>query len=309
MARSRRRTGDETHERLLNWTKDQKASERLAAHILKADGYISVDPVHPLGGPDQRMDIICIRDNRRWIGASYFPRGQKPYREVKRKFLGDLEGGVKNKVCGIAFVTNQKITLSNRVALGSLAAEKNIESDLYHLDRITQILNNPTCYGIRLEYLDIDMEKEEQLAFFAHIGQIVEGLGKRLDTFIKQNTGSTNRRIPLQEIREFRDILNSISGMYLHPFCFSTGGMDGIYNAPQARIQDLRVPLAELREFTDILSRITGNQRLDQSTIYVGSRISNLHVPLKEIRECEERCNRIVEKLRAVKALSSSIKA
>ena len=50
---NRRRTdGDETWTRLLSWTKGQKPSERLASHILRADGYKSIDPSHPLGGQD-----------------------------------------------------------------------------------------------------------------------------------------------------------------------------------------------------------------------------------------------------------------
>jgi len=47
---NRRRTdGDETWNRLLSWTKGQKPSERLASHILRTDGYKSIDPSHPLG--------------------------------------------------------------------------------------------------------------------------------------------------------------------------------------------------------------------------------------------------------------------
>ena len=39
----RRTGGDETWNRLLTWTKGQKSSERLAAHILRAEGFKSVD--------------------------------------------------------------------------------------------------------------------------------------------------------------------------------------------------------------------------------------------------------------------------
>ena len=38
--------------------------------------------------------------------------------------------------------------------------------DLFHLERMASILDSPQCYGIRLEFLDIEMTKEEQLAFF-----------------------------------------------------------------------------------------------------------------------------------------------
>ena len=46
---ARRQTeGAETWRRLLNWDRGQTASERLAAHILRFEGYASIDPSHPL---------------------------------------------------------------------------------------------------------------------------------------------------------------------------------------------------------------------------------------------------------------------
>ncbi|MDP2808467.1 MAG: hypothetical protein Q8O74_10075 [bacterium] len=92
----RRSDGDETWSRLLNWTKGQKASERLSAHIIRADGFKSVDPSHPLGGKDGLKDMVAIKDNITWIGAAYFPRGQKSYQEVTSKFRNDLKGIIKN---------------------------------------------------------------------------------------------------------------------------------------------------------------------------------------------------------------------
>lgn len=40
---------------------------------------------------------------------------------------------------------------------------------IYHLERIANILNMLKMYGIRLEYLEIEMTKEEQLAYFSYI--------------------------------------------------------------------------------------------------------------------------------------------
>jgi len=51
-----------------------------------------------------------------------------------------------------------------------------VELDLIHLERLSLILNSPPCYGIRLEFLDIEMTKEEQLAFLAARDVALAGL-------------------------------------------------------------------------------------------------------------------------------------
>lgn len=172
---SRRQTeGRETWHKLIDWDRGQSAAERLSAHILRIEGYKSIDPSHPLGGPDGLKDIVCIRDDKRWIGASYFPRGQKSYSDIESKLLQDLEGVNNNQAEGIAFVTNQELTLGEREQLINKANP--IQLDLYHLERIASILDFPICYGIRLEYLDIEMTKEEQVAFMNAWGEANEQL-------------------------------------------------------------------------------------------------------------------------------------
>lgn len=167
---TRRQTeGKETWSRLLDWDRGQAPSERLAAQILRIEGYESIDPSHPLGGPDGLKDIICIKDKARFVGASFFPRGKQRFSRIKKKYTDDLEGIAKNNANGIAFVTNQELTLSEREELKEEAGTGGIEVDLFHLERIASILNSPTCYGIRLEYLDIEMTKEEHLAYMANI--------------------------------------------------------------------------------------------------------------------------------------------
>ena len=81
---------DETWRRLREWTNGQAPSERLAAQLLLFDGYLGVDPSHPLGGPDGGKDILCTRDGFRCLAAVYFSRGQQEFREIKNKFRGDF---------------------------------------------------------------------------------------------------------------------------------------------------------------------------------------------------------------------------
>ena len=181
----RRLSGDETWNRLLNWTKGQK-SERLAAHILSSEGYKSIDPSHPLGGKDGLKDIISMKDNLQWIGAAYFPRGQKTFPEIKKKFVGDVKGIKMNKVSGLAFVTNQELTLNERKELKTIGKPHTIE--IFHLERVTHILDTAKNYGVRLEFLDIELSKEEQLSYFASRDNKMIGLSDKLEHLMMDYT-------------------------------------------------------------------------------------------------------------------------
>jgi len=163
----RRNEGRGTITELVNWDRGQTASERLAGKILEMEGFENVDPSHPVGGPDGGKDFICEFHGSKWIGAVYFPYGDKNFFEVKKKFLNDLDGVSKNYAKGIAFITNQELSISQRKELENLAGE--YDSRIYHLERIANLLDSPKMYGVRLEFLDIDMTKEEQLSFFNYM--------------------------------------------------------------------------------------------------------------------------------------------
>ena len=157
--------GRETFNRLLNWDRGQAPSERLAAIILSKEGFNGVDPSHPLGGKDGLKDMTLSSDGKRWIGAVYFPRGQQSFPDIKKKFAHDLDGMKANNAEGLAFVTNQELRLGERKILTELMPEVDVQ--IYHLERIASLLNTPSFYGIRMEFLDIEMSKEEQLSFYA----------------------------------------------------------------------------------------------------------------------------------------------
>ncbi|RFP61330.1 MAG: hypothetical protein BJG00_005480 [Limnothrix sp. CACIAM 69d] len=131
---------DETWHRLREWTNGQARSERLAAQILIHEGYTGLDPSHPLGGKDCKKDALCKKDSQTWVMAVYFPRGQKSFTEIRRKFLNDLIGVKADQADGLAFVTNQELSLSERKELKSI---QDTAIDLFHLERITAILDNP----------------------------------------------------------------------------------------------------------------------------------------------------------------------
>lgn len=151
MARSRY---DETWHRLREWTKGQTQSERLAAQILVHEGFQDLDPSHPLGGKDGGKDAVANKDGMRFVMAVYFPRGQSGLQNIEAKFRADLGGVLRSGAKGIAFVTNQELTLAEREILKSLAAPVSVE--LFHLERITTILDTPAMAKTREQFLDIE---------------------------------------------------------------------------------------------------------------------------------------------------------
>ena len=136
------------------WTNGQAPSERLAAQILLSDGFIELDPSHPLGGKDNGKDGLCFKHGQQWIMAVHFPRGQQEFGTIKSKFRGDLTGVARNGASAMAFVTNQELRLAERKELQELAAP--IDVQIYHLERLTTILDSPKMSKVRHQFLGIE---------------------------------------------------------------------------------------------------------------------------------------------------------
>jgi hypothetical protein len=84
--------------------------------------------------------------------AVYFPRGQQSFGAIRKKLLDDHKGVAANDAAGLVFVTNQELSLSERRTL-SAAATTPVE--IYHLERVTAILDQPALYGVRAQFLGI----------------------------------------------------------------------------------------------------------------------------------------------------------
>jgi hypothetical protein len=164
MEHERRTGGRETWNRLREWDKGQSESERLAARLLPNEGFCAVDPSHPLGGRDGGKDVACKRDGKSWIVAAYFPRGQQLDSAIRTKFGEDAKKVSHLKADGIVFFTNQELPLSLRAELEDSVAP--LACDIYHLERIASCLDTPKGYGLRLEFLSMQMTKEEQVSYF-----------------------------------------------------------------------------------------------------------------------------------------------
>jgi hypothetical protein len=180
----RRSGGRETWHSLLEWDKGQPESERLAARLLPFDGYEHIDPSHPLGGRDGGRDILCSKDGKKVAVAVYFPRGQKKFREIKDKFKSDLAGATAQDAEGFVFFTNQELSLGQRAELENLA--ESLTPDIYHLERIASSLDTPRGYGLRLEFLSIEMTKEEQVSFFNDRDQVLYEIRDSITSLVKK---------------------------------------------------------------------------------------------------------------------------
>lgn len=173
---------DETWHRLREWTASQAASERLAAQILLSEGFKNLEPSHPLGGKDGKIDALCDKNGKIWIMAVYFPRGQKDFKLIQKKFKTDILGTSLSKVQAFAFVTNQELSLTERKILKEHAT---IELELYHLEKITTILDQPIMAGVRKQFLGIDFTENR----LSEINNDISKLQQRIESV--QTGGNT----------------------------------------------------------------------------------------------------------------------
>ena len=87
------------------------------------------------------------------------------------------------------------MTLGERTELQKIAG--NVPVDLYHLERISSLLDTPINYGIRFEFLQIRMTDEEIIAFYsqrdkdhlAQLAEVTEALNTATQEIINHQTG------------------------------------------------------------------------------------------------------------------------
>lgn len=139
-------------------------AERLCAGILRLGGYTDIDPQAPLGGGDGKKDLIVRRSGKKYIAAVYFPTTLSTVAEITRKYKSDLLGVAKNAADGFVFLVNQHLTVGQRRDLLALGNPQTDE--IFNVERMRAVLDDPRGYGLRWEFLRITMSPEEQVAFF-----------------------------------------------------------------------------------------------------------------------------------------------
>ena len=78
---------------------------------------------------------------------------KRSFSKVRRKFRKDHQGTVSHDIGGLVFVTNQELTLSQRAELCNSVPTA---VELYDLERVTTLLDQPAMYGVSSQFLGID---------------------------------------------------------------------------------------------------------------------------------------------------------
>jgi hypothetical protein len=91
----------------------------------------------------------------------YFPRGQQTLTTIKNKFIDDFQKIELQQppIDRFLFITNQELRLAEREALREQAED--IEVELYHLERITAILDSPEMRDLRRQFLGIEDDSNQ----------------------------------------------------------------------------------------------------------------------------------------------------
>lgn len=203
---------NETWHRLRDWDGGQTKSEMLAWQVIAADGYTRIDPSHPRGGPDGGKDAVCERDGERWVMAVFFPDGKLTPAKIKNKLAQDMKGAKANHAVGIAFVTNQEVLLADREAWEQL--DPDLSVDIFHLERITRILNEPQYAQTREEFLDIVAGPPPMLVKasvdgtahrFTNDQEVFEVLVQLEETRIRRRSEKAHARVKAEEEQRRRE--------------------------------------------------------------------------------------------------------
>jgi hypothetical protein len=111
-----------------------------------------------------------------------------------------LKGVKTNNADALAFVTNQELRLAERQRLHELA--ENISVELFHLERITAILDKPEMYSIRKQFLGIDFKDSSTPQIVTVYNQSIPQIQEKVRDENGIRTRTTYRINPITGIRE-----------------------------------------------------------------------------------------------------------
>ena len=183
---------------------NQPERERLCADLLPLLGaYTNVEVRRPRGGRDGGRDLEAVYDQRIPVwGAISFRNSandsNEHRRETIKKFKSDLKSAQKNnqELSGFVFLTNVDLTPKQIEQLREHAGDVGIaHTDIICRERLRHVLDSPKGFPHRLRYLDIEMSKEDQLAF-------IEQLSEKLGESVTGQIGVVNEQLRSVEFRQ-----------------------------------------------------------------------------------------------------------
>jgi hypothetical protein len=194
-----------TDERLRSWLdSNQMQRERLCAHLLPLLGpYSNIEPRRPRGGPDVARDLQAVYDGQLEVwGAVGFLNSANDDRthktRIKKKFRSDLDSALEQNPAlkGFVFLTNVDLTPGEQDRLKQTARDKGIvHVEIFNRERLRLKLDDVEGWGYRLQFLEIGMTKEEQLAFIERFGARLESLFDRQRTELNERQKGIDEKL------------------------------------------------------------------------------------------------------------------
>jgi len=198
-----------TEERLKSWLdSNQVQRERLCVNLLPLfDNYSKVEPRRPKGGPDQGRDIQAYYNGNKVFGGVGFKNSANDSSQhkkwAKRKFKEDLKAAKEElkSLDSFVFFTNVDLTPKEIEDLKKYAFSNDIlHCEIFYRERLRQILDSIIGYGLRLQYLGIEMSQEEQVSFVEMIGNKNK---KELDEIRQRNIQIDSKINRLEFLNEY----------------------------------------------------------------------------------------------------------
>lgn len=207
----------ETEHRLRSFlNSNQSQREKLCLALLPVLGnYSPVSPRRPEGGPDGARDIEAHFNGilLTW-GAVGFRNDAGSSAEdrswAQRKFKADLDSALEQNAAlpGFVFFTNVDLTPAQHETLKQYAyARKLSHVEIFDFHRLRDALDRPTGFIARLQFLDIEITKDEQLGLVHNFGQELQRTlnsgFSRMDTTLERLEKFLDVRKPLRQISLF----------------------------------------------------------------------------------------------------------
>jgi hypothetical protein len=166
----------------------QVSREQMCLSLLQLDKRFSlVEPRRPKGGRDGGRDIQATYQGEHVAyGAVGFVNsandGCPQKRVIKTKFVDDLKSALRAKpdLRVFVFFTNIDLTPKEQDEYKHHAHSRGISTvEIFYRERIRIMLDNPRGLAIRFAYLDIELSRAEQAAFFNEFGAELQALVTR----------------------------------------------------------------------------------------------------------------------------------
>lgn len=165
--------------------------------------YSHVEPRRPKGGPDGARDLQAIYSDQLPVwGAVGFRNSAKDdngdKKWVRDKFKDDLQSALKENPAlkGFVFFTNVDLTPVKQNELRNYAKGKGIgHVDIFIRERLRLVLDNIEGWGYRLQFLEIEMFREEQLAFIERYGARLELLLEKQRTELRKKQREIDEKL------------------------------------------------------------------------------------------------------------------